>query len=111
MKKQTCLLVVVFTLTCISPSQVLSQAKSACSCIIPLDSTFSIVPFTGDDGCNGCPGMPPQYRNDDSFTDPPIDLPFDFCFYGQTYNQVYINNNGNVSFGMQSSDHRSEEHT
>src|SRR6185369_2565272 len=72
---------------------------------IPLDETFSIVPFTGDDGCAGCPGLPPDYRNDDSFTDPPIDLPFDFCFYGVPYNQVYINNNGNISFGAQYSDY------
>ncbi|SVC05822.1 uncharacterized protein METZ01_LOCUS258676, partial [marine metagenome] len=29
----------------------------------------------------------------------PIQLPFDFTFYGETYSQVYINSNGSVSFG------------
>jgi PKD repeat protein len=30
----------------------------------------------------------------------PIQLPFDFTFYGETYSQVYINSNGSVSFGI-----------
>lgn len=29
-----------------------------------------------------------------------INLPFNFCFFGATRNQVYINNNGNVSFSQ-----------
>lgn len=29
----------------------------------------------------------------------PFTLPFNFCFYGQNYNQVWMNNNGNISFG------------
>jgi gliding motility-associated-like protein len=60
-----------------------------CSCIQPLDETFSIVPFTN--------GSPPQYRNDDGFTNE-IQLPFTFCLYGQQYNSCFINNNGNISF-------------
>jgi len=28
----------------------------------------------------------------------PFTLPFNFCFYGNTYNQVWMNNNGNISF-------------
>lgn len=35
-------------------------------------------------------------NDDDSFG--PLDLGFTFCFYGTEYNQVYINNNGNISF-------------
>lgn len=37
-------------------------------------------------------------RNDDGFSGP-IDLGFSLNFFGQTYSQLYINNNGNVSFG------------
>jgi gliding motility-associated-like protein len=42
----------------------------------------------------------PYYQNDDGVINP-ITLPFTFCFYGQAINTVYINNNGNVSFGQQ----------
>lgn len=61
-----------------------------CQCIIPIDATFQVAPFQF--------GTPPDYRNDDGST-PMINLPFMFCFYGQMQNQVYINNNGNISFG------------
>lgn len=57
--------------------------------MVPLDSTFSVVPFTN--------GAPPEYRNDDGST-VPIPLSFTFTFYGSQYSQVYINNNGNLSF-------------
>lgn len=66
------------------------QAAANCQCIIPLDATFTIVPFQW--------GTPPDYRNDDGSSNA-INLPFNFCFYGQNMNTVFINNNGNVSFG------------
>ena len=66
-----------------------SRANAACDCIVPLDSTFTVVPFIG--------GIAPDYRNDDQSSDA-ITLPFSFCLYGSTYNTVFINNNGNVSF-------------
>jgi len=62
-----------------------------CQCMIPLDNTFSIAEFVGYSAGQ-------QYRNDDASTGAKL-LPFDFCFYGTNYNSVYINNNGNVSFG------------
>jgi gliding motility-associated-like protein len=65
------------------------QAPANCECIIPLDATFQVVPFPF--------GTPPLYRNDDG-SSAVINLPFNFCFYGQNFNQVYINNNGNISF-------------
>ncbi|MBD0255109.1 MAG: hypothetical protein ICV83_05275 [Cytophagales bacterium] len=40
--------------------------------------------------------LPP---NDDAHTSE-IALPFGFTFFGQTYRSVYINNNGNISFGQ-----------
>ncbi|HEU4717551.1 MAG TPA: nidogen-like domain-containing protein [Bacteroidia bacterium] len=67
------------------------QAQSStCNCLIPLDTTFNVVPFTG--------GLPPDYRNDDGFTNV-IQLPFTFNFYGTNYDSIFINNNGNISFG------------
>lgn len=64
--------------------------SSACNCLIPLDSTFLVVPFTG---CT-----PPEYRNDDMSSGVFV-LPFSFNFYGTNYDTIYINNNGNISFG------------
>lgn len=63
---------------------------SACNCWEPRDATWSVAPFTN--------GIPPDYRNDDGST-PQINLPFNFCLYGTQYNSLFINNNGNVSFG------------
>ena len=28
-----------------------------------------------------------------------VTIPFDFCFYNQTFNSFFINNNGNITFG------------
>src|SRR6185436_7373889 len=73
-----------------NPGQNQTHAQHAlCNCLIPLDSTFQVVPFTN--------GTPPEYRNDDG-SSPLITLPFNFCFYGTNYTDVYINNNGNISF-------------
>lgn len=40
----------------------------------------------------------PSGRNDDGFAGP-IALGFNYTLFGTTYNSIYINNNGNVSFG------------
>jgi gliding motility-associated-like protein len=75
----------------VQPSSYTASTPPAnCNCIIPLDNTFQVVPFQW--------GTPPMYRNDDGSSNA-INLPFMFCFYGQPQNQVYINNNGNISFG------------
>jgi gliding motility-associated-like protein len=66
------------------------QAAANCQCIIPLDATFNVVPFQW--------GTPPDYRNDDGSSNA-INLPFNFCFYGQTMTTAFVNNNGNISFG------------
>ncbi len=71
-----------------------SVMATPCNCWIPRDGTFSAVPFDL--------GSPPYYSNDDGST-VGITLPFNFCLYGNTVggasNQMYINNNGNISFG------------
>lgn len=59
-----------------------SQEKNGvCNCMVPLDSTFVLAMQPNDD----------QYSS-------LISLPFTFDFYGNTYNSLYINNNGNISF-------------
>jgi len=68
---------------------------------VPLDASFTTVAFGGCAGTCSGPSDPadPCQRNDDDFTAVPIALPFTFTLYGTSYNSVYINNNGNVSFG------------
>jgi len=51
----------------------------------------TIVQFTN--------GQAPSYRNDDG-SSVQLNLPFDFVFYGSTYNSFYINNNGNITFNQ-----------
>lgn len=55
--------------------------NGVCNCLVPLDSTFSLAMLPNDDGSSGT-----------------ISLPFTFDFYGNQYDSVIINNNGNVSF-------------
>ncbi|HLG03634.1 MAG TPA: nidogen-like domain-containing protein [Bacteroidia bacterium] len=65
------------------------QTQSVCNCMIPLDTTFQVVPFTI--------GTSPDFRNDDGSSGA-IPLPFAFNFYGATHDTLFINNNGNISF-------------
>jgi gliding motility-associated-like protein len=74
--------------TPLQPNQTMSQ-HAQCNCMLPRDTSWSIVPFTI--------GTAPEYRNDDG-SSPLITLPFNFNFYGTVYTDVYINNNGNISF-------------
>lgn len=79
------------------PYYVTAQGNSVCECWQPRNPTFSVVQFDGT-GANGGPGFPPDYRNDDWSTNI-FTIPFSFCFYGTNYSQIFINNNGNISFG------------
>lgn len=66
-----------------------TTSSAVCTCVVPLDTTFSDVPFSGGTGAfHSC--------DDGSFG--PVSLPFVFCYYGDTITSIYINNNGNVSF-------------
>ena len=77
--------------------QTINAGQNPCNCLIPIDTTFSIVPFDGSGGSGG-PGVAPEYRNDD-WSSAAVVLPFNLCMYGNTYNTIYINNNGSISFG------------
>lgn len=73
--------------------QKVDSASSNCGCNVPLDASFQVCDFTD--------GFPPDYREDDGSTPLKL-LPFTFCFYGTNYNSVYINRNGNITFGAAS---------
>ncbi|MBS1637951.1 MAG: gliding motility-associated C-terminal domain-containing protein [Bacteroidetes bacterium] len=75
-----------------SNSQLAAKTSStgACQCMVPVDPTFTVVPFTI--------GTSPDYRNDDG-SSPLVNLGFNFCFYGTNQTSCYINTNGNISFG------------
>ena len=74
----------------IAPNTPVQPASNICQCWQTRDANWNPIPCTN--------GTAPEYRNDDGST-AIINLPFNFCLYGQTWNQVYINNNGNISFG------------
>jgi hypothetical protein len=83
----------IFTLTILAGLILGGSFRSnaqECNCMIPLDSTFSLVPFLYADN--------PGYRNDDSYTSA-VMLPFTFSLYGTQHDSCFINNNGNISFG------------
>jgi hypothetical protein len=71
--------------------------STICSCLLPLDSTFSYVPFVSYSSDPTMAVYGATYMNDDASSSP-ITLPFSFNFYGVNYNTVFINNNGNISF-------------
>ena len=73
----------------IQPASNTIQSNAVCNCILPLDTTYSVVPFGS--------GAAPDYRNDDG-SSPAMVLPFSYCFFGQSIDTLYINNNGNISF-------------
>jgi hypothetical protein len=54
---------------------------NACDCYIEPDSTYTLAMQPNDDGSTGN-----------------IPIPFTFNLYGQAYNSLYINNNGNLTF-------------
>ncbi len=74
----------------LAPNTPVHPATSSCQCWQQRDATWSVVPISGY--------LPPDYRNDDGST-AIITIPFNFCLYGTTWTQCYINNNGNISFG------------
>jgi hypothetical protein len=66
-----------------------------------LDATWTIVPMASDQSCAG-PADPndPCQRNDDDHSPPLAFVNFSFDFFGDMWSDFYLNNNGNVSFGV-----------
>ncbi len=75
-----------------------ASAQNICSCWQNVDTNngWHVVPFAWDSDGNYAPS-PPLYQNDDGVTNA-IHLPFNFCYFGQSFDSVFINNNGNISF-------------
>ncbi len=65
--------------------------------LIPLPSCFEPFSGTGNAGETNADGWTSLPRNDDGFVGP-IALGFDFSLFGSVYNNVFINNNGNITF-------------
>ncbi|MBS0195571.1 MAG: hypothetical protein JSR77_02330 [Planctomycetes bacterium] len=86
-------------------------AGDAGNLLFPLDASWNVVPFSanGPQGNGPAGGADPLQRNDDDFaqfgTGMPA-VPFSFNLYGTHYtgDQVFVNNNGNLSFGTGFSD-------
>lgn len=57
-------------------------ASSGCGCYQAPDATYTLAMAPNDDGSTAS-----------------ITIPFSFCLYGTTFTSLFINNNGNVSFG------------
>jgi hypothetical protein len=98
MKRKSALLVILL-LSVVSGRLFSQDTLVNCNCWTPLDlydTIFQITPLTEGSNLED-KGVPPNYYNDNGST-LPIKLPFSFCFYGKSYDTVYINNNGNISF-------------
>lgn len=75
-----------------------AQPNSTTLCI-PLDATFQVPSMDSPFGSGQAnPADPCQFNDDDSSGS--IPLQFGFNLYGTVYNDLFINNNGNVSFGQ-----------
>ncbi len=72
------------------PSQYPCNQQGSPGLCLPLDSTWQVVPFTN--------AQADCYENDDGSSDM-VTLPFTFDLFGTPQTQLWINNNGNVSFG------------
>ena len=86
-----------FFSTVLSAAQLTIPASSLVSSNSLYTNDFgSVVVTTG--GGNAANVGAASGRNDDGFRGP-VNLGFTLNFYGQSYTQFFINNNGNVSFG------------
>ena len=63
-----------------------------CDCWVTPDASYTTINNATQWNASG-------FGNGDDGSYGPVNLPFSFNLYGQTYNTAYININGNVSFG------------
>ena len=90
----------------VDPTPVSCVAGSTCT---DIEATFLDLGDTSDYRVESIPYVPP-YQFDclkvpvsvgtDDVWSPPVNLPFDFCFYGNTYSQCVIGSNGTISFDL-----------
>ena len=73
-----------------------SEQQAQSGAIVP---GFSAETYgANDDGSYPCTG--PEDGVPDGCTPTPISLPFPVTFYGNAYSTLYLNNNGNLTFGQ-----------
>jgi len=83
-----------------------ARAGDATNLEVPLDGSFTIVNFSLDGASGSGPASPgdPNSRNDDDSVSISAltgsTLPFNFNLYGSQRTDLFVNNNGNVSFGQ-----------
>ncbi len=65
---------------------------ATCDCWVTPDASYTTIDNSTQWNASG-------WGNGDDGSYGPVNLPFGFYLYGQTYNVAYININGNVSFG------------
>jgi PKD repeat protein len=65
-----------------NPDMGLRASPDSCTCYVEPDGSYTLAFGSNDDGSTAA-----------------LPIPFNFCFYGQPQASLYINNNGNVSFG------------
>lgn len=75
-----------------TPPAVAKGGGGVCDCWIQPDGSYTTIDNNTQWNANG-------WNNADDGSYGPIALPFSFDMYGQLWNTVYININGNVSFG------------
>lgn len=61
--------------------------------------TVASIPHTPPIAYNAAGGTPISVGTDDVWS-PVINLPFAFCFYGQTYNSLIVGSNGTIGFDI-----------
>lgn len=82
-----------------------ASAGNAANLMFPLDASWTVVPFSANGPQGSGPSIgDPLERNDDDFAQAGIGMPavpFNFNLYGSIFtgSDIFINNNGNLSFG------------
>jgi len=71
-----------------------NRDADSCGCWVAPDTSWTTIDLGTQWNASG-------FNNGDDGSHGPIDLPFTFQIYGASYTQVYININGNISFGNQ----------
>lgn len=85
--------------TCLTAAALAAAALAPAQASVTTIPTSALSPSTQyyTDLIGGGIGAVALGRNDDSYSGP-LNLGFSVSFFGQTYNRLWINNNGNVSF-------------
>lgn|GEM_PF-1168004 len=88
------ILLLFICLTSFSIKMLAQDSVGYCDCYRQQDSSImQDVPFT-----LGADSVGPPYYYNNLNTTPALKLPFTFCFYGKSYDSVYIGNKGNITF-------------